>query len=293
LRERFSGSQREEVNGMSLWKQLFDKPVFVLTSDQDWTPSWAAAELLDLVRHYKLPLHFFRTNPCPVIDQEAAAGKLTQGWHPNFMPGSSHGTGVEEVIHYMKSTFPGSRSARSHVYADSSVISSKLVAAGIIADSQLCTLYQTDLVPILHCTGMIRYPLFFEDDVFFGEHEDGLNLAEVLKHLFTPGLKILNFHSTFVACNTPSQSWYDGRRSIIFGSDSQADDAKFKGRGTTDIFRELVEAILDGGHKFVSFEDLIDRTLVHIEENRGDFPVSVANRVERLRHLDHLPEFHE
>src|SRR5262249_21769098 len=149
---------------MSLWGQLFEKPVFVLTSDQDWTPPWAAASLVELVRQYKVPVHFFRTNPCPIIDAAAKADKYSQGWHPNFLPGSSHGSDYDDVVKYLSTHFPGARTSRSHVYVESSVICQKLADAGVIADSQLCTFFQGELQPMLHSSGIVRFPTFFEDD---------------------------------------------------------------------------------------------------------------------------------
>ncbi len=34
-------------------------------------------------------------------------GRITQGWHPNFLPGSDHGDTPEQVIAYCRTQFPG------------------------------------------------------------------------------------------------------------------------------------------------------------------------------------------
>jgi hypothetical protein len=162
-----------------MWQSLVEKPVFVLTSDQDWTPSWAAERFLAQLNGRNIPIHFFRTNPCPVLDSAAADGRITQGWHPNFLPGSSHGDDVESVINYMKRTFPGATTVRSHACAESTLAWKALLRAGIVADSQPATLYQPDLTPLLHLTGVLRMPVFFEDDVYFDYESDKLDLSFV------------------------------------------------------------------------------------------------------------------
>ena len=261
-----------------MWNQLFDGPVFVLTSDQDWAPSWAADRFLKLIGEYSLPVHFFRTNPCPSID--AAARNLatcTQGWHPNFLPGSSHGTNAEEVIQYMQSHFPSCRTVRSHTFVEGTSYWTALARSGIVADSQVPTVYQAHLQPLLHWTGILRFPLYFEDDVFFEWEADGLSLETVKKALFTPGLKILNFHATFVACNISSGPHYRRIRGEIFGKPEPPALAGPE-RGTRTVFEELVTSILKAGCRFESFESVVDRVVAVIASEPERFPRPFSSR---------------
>jgi hypothetical protein len=261
-----------------VWNGLFDEPVFVLTSDQDWAPSWAADRLLRLVADHSLPVHFFRTNPCPAIDAAVAASPTaTQGWHPNFLPGSSHGANAEEVIGYMRRHFPSCRTVRSHTFVEGSAYWTALAAAGIVADSQLPTVHQSHLQPLLYWAGILRFPVYFEDDVFFEWEADGLSLETVKKTLFTPGLKILNFHATFVACNISSGPHYKKIRSDIFGS-VEPPDLNGPPRGTRTIFDELVASILGAGHRFESFESVVDRVIALIASDPERFPRPFSSR---------------
>src|SRR5580704_12513992 len=100
------------------WARFREKPIFVFTADQDWAPEWAVEIFLAELRRFKIPLHIFRTNPSPVLDEAAESGELDQGWHPNFLPGSSHGSSVAEVVRYFERTFPGAVTARSHCFAE-------------------------------------------------------------------------------------------------------------------------------------------------------------------------------
>lgn len=252
-----------------LWDRMFDEPVFILTSDQDWTPEWAAGDFLNTVNQFSVPVHLFRTNASPTFDQAVADG-AGQGWHPNFFPGSSHGNNEQEVLEWLSARFPGARTARSHVFHESSYEWEKLAAKGIVADSQVCTVYNPEIQPLLHWSGILRLPVFFEDDVFYSYESDKLDLKHVYRYLFTPGLKILNFHATFVACNIPSKPYYEGVKSSIFSSAQP--QGVWKERGTRHVFEELVATILDKGFSFKPLETLVDELLQHIAANQDRFP---------------------
>jgi hypothetical protein len=237
----------------------WEQPVFALTAEQDWAPAWASAQLLAAAGDLKLPLHLFRTNPCPVLDAAAARGDITQGWHPNFLPGSSHGATPEDVIAYCRSHFPSARTARAHCFMEHSMAWEALAAAGIVADSQLPTYFQGDLVPLLHASGIWRLPVYFEDDIFFGYFPDALDLARIEHTLFTPGLKILNFHPTFVAANVPSSSYYAAIKERWFSPGADHAQMVHAGRGTRTVLEELTTSVRARGFGFTSFESLVER----------------------------------
>lgn len=251
------------------WAPFLEKPLFALTSDQDWAPEWAAEMFLAELRRWRIPLHIFRTNPSPAFDNAIAAGKTEQGWHPNFLPGSSHGDSIEEVVNYCHRNFPGATTVRSHCFAEDTFRWRALREAGIVADSQLGTLFQGYLLPVVHWTGIVRLPVYFEDDTFFDVEHPGLDLDTILPTLFTPGLKILNFHPTFVGCNTPSREYHEQRKPQIFARGSSLDDTHWHGRGTLTVFRELVERIGSAGHEFHRFQSLVELSLATLRASDG------------------------
>ena len=85
----------------SPWDDLQLRRPCVVTSDQDWAPEWAVVALLEFAASLDLRLHVFRTNPSPALDKAVDAGVITQGWHPNFRPHSSHGPTPSDVISSM------------------------------------------------------------------------------------------------------------------------------------------------------------------------------------------------
>jgi hypothetical protein len=250
------------------WGPFLEEPIFALTADQDWAPEWAAEFFLAELRGYGVPLHIFRTNPSLAFDDAANTGAADQGWHPNFLAGSSHGETVSEVVEYCKRNFPGATTARSHCFREDTFAWRELRSAGIVADSQLGSLFQGYLLPVMHWTGIVRLPVYFEDDVFFDVAEGPLDLDAITPTLFTPGLKILNFHPTFVACNTPSREYHERMKPRIFADGSSREGLVHEGRGTLDVFRELIERIIDGGGKFQRFGCVVETA--HTAIGRSD-----------------------
>lgn len=241
-----------------LWGRLADQPVFVLTADQDWAPEWANQIFLEKVAQWGQPAHVFRTSPSARLNDAVRSGLIEQGWHPNFLPGSSHGNTVDEVVAYCQREFPGARTARAHCFAEDSFRMRVLAKAGIVADSQNPTPCQGYLLPMIHVSGILRLPVYFEDDCAF-DAVDRAFTVEVFRHsLLTPGLKILNFHPTFVACNTPSLAQYNSVRAKVFGTTEPAQGVRWEGRGTANMFDELMGEILASGHKLVSLHSVVD-----------------------------------
>ncbi len=110
--------------------------------------------------------------------------------------------------------------------------------------------------PLRHWTGIVRIPIFLEDDVFFEYWPDELPLAEISRRLFSPGLKVFNFHPTFVGCNAPSRTFYDSTREKIFGSLEPAKGVTWQRRGTRDVLLELLDLIRSRGAAFEKFDDI-------------------------------------
>jgi hypothetical protein len=247
----------------SIWSPFMDGPYFALTADQDWAPEWSIEIFLGELRRLHIPLHVFRTNPSDALDRAVQAAEAEQGWHPNFLPNSSHGDSIAEVIRYCHSNFPGASTVRSHCFAEDSFSWRELRSNGIVADSQLGTLFQGYLLPVVHWTGIIRLPVYFEDDIFF--ENSTLDLDAILPTLFTPGLKILNFHPTFVGCNTPSRTYHESHKARIFSADSTVTELRWEGRGTLNVFRELIERILSRGHQFYRFQSLVEMALARVQ----------------------------
>ena len=253
----------------NFFPELTAKPTFVLTGDQDWAPEWALAATLALAESEGVPFHLFATNASPSITGPAT--NLTLGIHPNFLPGSTHGETDDAVIDSCQKLVPDASSFRCHAFCENTYIIRKLVARGFTADSNLLAFLQPGLVPIMHGAGLLRFPVFLEDDVFLEWASPDLDTSQATHLLCTPGIKILNFHPSLVALNAPSFAYYDSRRKMLFGAaDTQIE--RFAGRGVETILRDLIAVIREAGYDFTSFPSLVDAAYDAVPDDLYTWP---------------------
>ncbi len=250
-----------------MWEELADAPMFVLTGDQDWAPTWTVERELRTAAEVGSAVHLFATNDDPLV-REPPPG-LTLGIHPNFLPGSSHGDSAEAVVKHCRELVPGSTTCRTHGFAESTYWLAALGRHGIRADSNTCLMLQPGIVPLMHASGLLRFPVFLEDDVLMHWAGGVPPLDAVAEHLFTPGLKILNFHPAHVGINSRSVAHYQAvRRSLSDG----AGEATFahRERGIADLLHDVLAEIARRGHPMLSFPELQRRAERLVEARYPD-----------------------
>lgn len=256
----------------SSWDLLFSDPVFVVTSDQCWAPEWASRWFVDFVADRSVPIHVFRTHASEALDRAASYRHIDEGWHPNFLPGSTHGVTPAEVIEHLRERFPRARTVRSHSFSEYSDAWQALAAAGVVADSQVATLFDAHIEPLRHWSGIVRFPVYFEDDIFCACAGPDLPMDAVLRTLFMPGLKIFNVHAVHIACNTPNAAFYRENRVALMQPDAERARVAWRGRGMADVFADLLNAIDRRGLRLTRFEDLVDDVLAFIAAHPDRFP---------------------
>jgi hypothetical protein len=131
-----------------------------------------------------------------------------------------------------------------------------LCDSGILYDSNLCLHLQTDIVPLRHASGMMRFPVFFEDDIALTNNFDW---DTELDAFFTPGLKILNFHPFMLAVNCSTAAFYASARRHITTLDSTSiESVRFRGLGEQVFLVKLLDAITSRGYKFHTLGELFE-----------------------------------
>lgn len=174
-------------------------PVVCLTADVDWAAPAVLERFFEVVLPLGLPLTLFLTHP---VDLPAG---VDAGHHPNFLPGSSHGDSIADVVAYCRRELPSASVWRCHRWFDVDDAVAALLAAGYRYDSNLCTRMQPGLSPLRHRFGQWRLPVFWEDGMHLSHgwplHVDELGADRFL----VPGLKILDVHPIHVALNSGSQ----------------------------------------------------------------------------------------
>jgi hypothetical protein len=258
------------------WGGRFADPVFVFTGDQDWATAEALAVTLDETVGNGVPFHLFVTNSTEAVSRPPVG--LSLGIHPNFLPGSTHGSCEEDVIEHCLALVPMAKTFRCHSFFEHTRLLGRLLNHGLRADSNLGLFAQPDLLPLLHCTGLLRFPVFFEDDVFLNLSGSDLSLGALRRILFTPGLKIFNFHPALVGANVPSQDFYDAHKAMMFDP-TRASRKEFHGRGTRNLLHELVHEVQAGGGEIVSFPVLVEECVAWLASNREDWLYEWGNRL--------------
>jgi hypothetical protein len=231
-------------------------PVFCLTSDIDWASDACLLDLYEFARELGVPVTFFITHATPVLDVWRADPRVELGVHPNFLPGSSHGTDVGAVVSHVMELVPEARSWRSHSFVDGSPFATALRDRGIRWRSNVCYFLEPELRPLRHWTGIVEAPVFWEDDVHWHRHESW-DFPDHAPLFSTPGLKVLNTHPIHFALNTPDAAEY-ARHKHLTGTLNTAAlaERRFPGPGTRTFVRDLVTWALKQGYHFATLSEL-------------------------------------
>lgn len=181
-----------------------EEPVFCFTSDIDWASEDVMEEYFSGIDGLEIIPTLFVTHHSEVIEKKFKQGKIERGIHPNFLNGSSHGSSFEEVIETCIKFAPESECFRSHRLFDVTDITHLLKNKYHFKYvSNLGTILQPEIRPVIHESGLIHFPIFFEDGTHLWNNLD-FNL-EKYEFLFkSPGIKIISFHPMNFVFNSPS-----------------------------------------------------------------------------------------
>lgn len=217
-----------------------------LSFDQDWAPPWATLALHEALAAAGLRGTLFVTHDCPSLAALRAAGRLELGWHPNFLPGSSHGATVEEVLDTCALLVPEAAGARAHGLMRGTSLLLAYRDRGLLYDAADLRDGAPGHAPFVSWTGLARLPIWFEDDVHLRR---GLPCTLEALDLASPGLRVMNFHPVLVALNAADLDGYAGLKAALAAAGtplteaSERDFAPFVERerpGVGDLLREVV-----------------------------------------------------
>lgn len=247
---------------------LLDEPVFVFTSDIDWASESAIQDTIDFYRGLDAPVHIFATHASEAVNRYWIEEPANVGIHPNFLPGSSHGNKVCDVLDYLLQTFPGVTTSRSHHFFDSSSLVAELSHRGFRLDSNLCLWLEPDLRPLALGAGRhLRYPVFWEDDVHWTKGNGFAKFADFVDTFFTPGLKILNTHPFSLYLNIGAATEYTAKK-YLSGTVNAVQRAELlnTGYGVRSFITDLSTEIRKRGAKTMSL-DQVHRHLYETDQS--------------------------
>lgn len=217
-----------------------------LTFDQDWAPAWATEAVASRVQAAGLRATLFVTHDCPSLARVRAGRALELGWHPNFLPGSSHGEHMEAVLDFMAQVVPEAVGARAHTLMRGTPILEAYKRRGLRYDAADLHDGVANLTVFQSWTGVSRIPIWLEDDVHL---QRGLACELGALDLDGPGLKVCTFHPVLVALNCADLRSYAALKADLSArgvglTDATPDDfAPFHQRdrpGVGDLFEALI-----------------------------------------------------
>ncbi|MCC6528324.1 MAG: hypothetical protein IT373_37110 [Polyangiaceae bacterium] len=235
--------------------------MIALTLDVDWAPDFAIDLAAQTLREHQVRATWFVTHRSPAVERLAAEQDLFElGIHPNFLPGSSHGSTPEAVLDACMAMVPEARSMRTHGLVQSTGIFDLVMArTPIRADVSLLLPRARHLTPHAWRRGgrsLTRLPYFWADDVEMESARPSWDVAPLLE---APGLKIFAFHPIHVALNSADFGPYERLKcevESLRGATARHVEARaHHGPGTRSAFTEVVAHLRGAGRKIADLHD--------------------------------------
>jgi hypothetical protein len=243
---------------------------FVLSSDLDWASEYCIENFLSIADQFSIKPTIYVTHKSPALQHALKHDRVEVGIHPNFFQPSSHGKTTDEIIAHVTKLAPRAKSVRCHRHLSSVEIENALVRSGITVDSNTYGHLQRGIRPSRLASGLLRFPVFFEDDLHWMKADMSWKFSDYQPAFFEPGLKILNFHPFLVALNAPAADFYlRHKHHIQTLSATEAEELRYKGSGAATFLTEAIAAIQSSGHRFVTLSELATKHRDELKLSEG------------------------
>lgn len=232
---------------------------FVLTFDTDWAPDFMIDYVATELLRHAIPATWFVTHCSPAIERLREHVDLFElGIHPNFAPGSSHGSTPEAVLDHCFSIVPEAVSVRMHGLMQSGALLAALLRSERLAyDASLFTPYAWRVEPTgfrFEGRELIRVPYIWSDNYEWQRAEAQWDPKLQLEG--GEGLRVFGFHPAHVYLNSSNEDAYNALKNaggaLNERSESEAQALVMKGAGTGSFFAALLEQ-LAGDERVATF----------------------------------------
>jgi len=219
-----------------------------ITLDVDWAPDFVIDAVAEVLSEHGTKATWFVTHASPAVKRLGLYPLFELGIHPNFLPGSSHGSCVEDVLRHMMSLVPTARSMRAHAVFQSGPLLSEVVRqTPIRVDSTTFLPEMPNIMPLQHLTPngtLTRIPFLWSDN-----HEMLRPRSDWTPRRFIdmPGYKVFLFHPLHIFLNSRSSDRYtkikaDFRHLQTLTREDLADSTSAL-PGTGDFFSALLDQL--------------------------------------------------
>lgn len=226
---------------------------FLITLDVDWAPDFIVESVAAELKSRGVRATWFITHKSAALNSLRAENALFElGLHPNFLPGSTHGTTPPEVLSSMLSIVPEAISMRSHAVVQSApILNAIITGTPICVDSTLFLPGMAHIRPVEQLAGgkkLLRVPFFWADDYEMERNPPDWHLS---RHLAVEGLKVFLFHPIHLFLNSADFSSYAALKRDVPQLNRLTEDAARRyvhdGEGTMTLFHELLDYLADRG----------------------------------------------
>lgn len=253
---------------MKIIKDKFKEHNYIcFTCDLDWAPEIAIKEILDFFLKNDIKPSVFMTHESKVVNKYKE--KIDLGIHPNFIQPSSQGSTIEEVIDYCINLVPNTNVFRAHRWYASNDIYDLLIEKNFKYESNLCT--DMDIVdPFVHRSGMISFPVFFEDGAYIMNSKK-IDFLKVQDRFDSLGLKVVNLHPMHYALNTPYFKYTRQIKDKLSREEWNSmnldtlNELRYQGHGIRNFIDELVQYIKKNNAKIITLEQAYNLAVGNIE----------------------------
>ena len=230
---------------------------YILTFDIDWAPDYAIEDCMDLIETYGATGTFFATHHTAINKEILERGHIV-GIHPNFLPNSSHGNTVDEVMKECLAYNPNAWCMRTHSLVQSSPLLFRIFKNFPQLKLDVSLLMHRS--PYAHkCTwesegvSFERLLYNWEDDCEFTSQRYASD-----EELFFGNLTVCDFHPIHVFLNSSDGTEYRKLKSCLNGTrlqdlhrETASDFENFK----TGV-RDHLTSILKSNAKCISLGDI-------------------------------------
>jgi hypothetical protein len=205
--------------------------------DTDWCPEEVLRYSLALFEKHALPCTVFATGHYETLGHYDAS-RIEIGLHPNFKDTTAEG--YEAKLRELCKMYPQAQGVASHAMMSSTPLLHLFKQCGMKYDRNLLRYKDSNATAFYYFNGLLRLPIFWEDDIWFTVEPGVPFTAELLAN--ESFRCIFNFHPIHLYLNTESPLHYQSFKA--FQHDLKKLEGYIgKGYGTRNFLGDLAKHI--------------------------------------------------
>jgi hypothetical protein len=139
--------------------------VIALSLDTDWVPDEVLEYALNIILSYPVKLTIFATHDTSLL-RGLDPARVEIGIHPNFRPVVLEDIDAcRKTLGDLLDIYPEAKGVRCHSLVSSTPLSDIFAGMGMKYENNFFMPYQPNLLPYRLWNGLVRIPLYWEDDL--------------------------------------------------------------------------------------------------------------------------------